>query len=97
MENQDNNDALHTFVSEIKNWTRKVSSRNFAMFDSFSEVTEGKEEETESCLQNEIISHLQNLCQEFSRYFPDLEAIDMSFVRNPFNVKPDIIPDSEQD
>ncbi len=59
----------------------------------FSEVTDGKEE-TDSCLQNEVINHLQNLYQEFSRYFPDLEVIDMSFVRNPFNLEPDIIPDS---
>lgn len=64
---------------------------------SFSEVTERTEEEAESCLQNEIMNHLQNLCQEFSRYFPDLEEIDMSFVRNPFNVDPNSIPDSEQD
>ncbi len=43
------------------------------------------------------MSQLQNLCQEFSRYFPDLEEIDMSFERNPFNVDPNSIPDSEQD
>ncbi len=66
------------------------------MFVKFSEVTAGKEE-TNSCLHNEVISHFQNLYQEFSRYFPDLEVIYMSFVRNPFNVEPDIIPDSEQD
>lgn len=90
-------DTLRTFVAKIKNWNRKVSSGNFAMFEKFSEVAEGKEEEIESCLQNEIISHLQNLCQEFSRYFPDLEVIDLSLVRNPFNVEPDIIPDSDQD
>ncbi len=61
------------------------------MFEKFSEVTDGKEE-TDSCLQNEVISHLQNLYQEYSRYFPDLEVRYMSFVRNPFNVEPDIIP-----
>ncbi len=66
------------------------------MFEKFSEVTDGKEE-TDSCLQNEVISHPQNLYQKFSMYFPDLEVIEMSFVRDPFNVEPDIIPDSEQD
>ncbi len=67
------------------------------MFEKFSEVAEGKEKEIESCLQNDMISHLQNLYQEFSRYFPDLEVIDLSLVRNPFNVEPGIIPDSDQD
>ncbi len=89
-------DTLRAFVAKIKNWTSKVSSGNFAVFEKFSEVTDGKEE-TDSCLQNEVISHLQSLYQEFSRYFPDLEVIDMSFVWNPFNVEPDIIPESEQD
>ncbi len=89
-------DTLRAFVAKIKNWISKVSSGKFALFEKFSEVTDGKEE-TDSCLQNEVISHLQNLYQEFSRYFPDFELIDMSFVRNAFNVEPDIIPDSEQD
>ncbi len=89
-------DTLRTFVAKIKNWTKILSLSNFVIFEKFSEVTEGKEE-TESCLQNEIISHLQNLCQEFSRYFPDLEVIDISFVRNSLNIEPDIISDSEQD
>ncbi len=87
---------MRASVAKIKNWTSKVSSGNFAMFEKFSEVIDGKEE-TDSCLQNEVISHLKNLYQKFSRYFPDLEVIDMSFWRNPFNVKPNIIPDSEQD
>ncbi len=56
------------------------------MFEKFYEFAEGKEE-TESCLQNEILSPLQNLCQEFSRYFPDLKVIDLPFVRNTFNVE----------
>ena len=87
-------DTLRAFVAKIKNWTSKVSSGNFAMFEKFSEVTDGKEE-TDSCLQNEVISHLQNLYQEFSRYFPGLEVTDMSFVKSPFNVEPDTIPDFE--
>ncbi len=53
-------DTLRVFVAKIKNWTSKVSSGNFVMFEKFSEVTDGKEE-THSCLQNEVISHLQNL------------------------------------
>ncbi|XP_064078519.1 SCAN domain-containing protein 3-like [Macrobrachium nipponense] len=72
-------DTLRAFVAKMKNWSRKVSSGNFAMFEKLCEVAEGREEETESCLQNEIISHLHNLCQEFSRYFPDLEEIVLSF------------------
>ncbi|XP_064116618.1 zinc finger BED domain-containing protein 5-like [Macrobrachium nipponense] len=90
-------DTLRAFVAKMKNWSGKVSSGNLAMFEKLCEVAEGREEETESCLQNEIISHLHNLCQEFSRYFPDLEEIDLSFVRNPFNAEPDIIPESDKD
>ncbi len=90
-------DTLRTSIANIKNWTRKVSLGNFAMFEKFSEIAERKEKEIESFLQNYIISHLQNLYQEFSRYFPDLEVIDLSLVRNPFNIEPDIIPDSDQD
>ncbi|XP_064106847.1 protein FAM200A-like [Macrobrachium nipponense] len=68
-------DTLRAFVAKMKNCFRKISSGNFAMFEKFCEVAEEREEETESCLHNEIISHLHNLCQEFSRYFPDLEEI----------------------
>ncbi len=55
-------DTLCAFVAKIKNWTIKVSSGNFTMFETFSEVTDGKAE-TDSCLQNEVISHLQKLYQ----------------------------------
>ena len=37
------------------------------------------------------------MVQEFSRYFPDLEAIDLSLVTNPFNLEPDSVPDADQD
>ncbi len=67
------------------------------MFENFPEVAKDKEEEIESCFQNEIISDLQNLWQEFSRYFPDLQVTYLSLVRNQFNVEPDIVPDSDQD
>ncbi len=62
--------------------TRKVTTGIYAMFENFSEVAKGKEEEIESCPRNEIISHLQNLCQDLFRYFPDLQVIDLSLVRN---------------
>ncbi len=65
------------------------------MFEEFSEVAKGKEEIVLG-LQNEIISHLENLCQEFYRYFPAL-LIDMSLVINLFYVEPDIVPDSVED
>ncbi|XP_064113668.1 zinc finger BED domain-containing protein 5-like [Macrobrachium nipponense] len=45
-------DTLRAFVAKMKNWSRKVSSGNFAMFEKLCEVAEGREEETESCLQN---------------------------------------------
>ncbi len=61
-------DTLRAFVAKIKNWTSKVSLGNFAVFEIFSEVTDGKEE-TDSCLQNEVIGHLQNLYQKFSSFF----------------------------
>ena len=90
-------DALRAFMAKIKNWIRKLNLGNFAMFEKFCEVVEGEEGEIDSCLQDEIIRHLQNLDQEFSRYFPDLKEIDLSLVRDPFTVEPDIIPDSDQD
>ncbi len=59
-------DTLRAFVAKIKNWTSKVSSGNFAMFEKFSEVTDGKEE-TDSCLQNEESVTLK-IC---TKNFPD--------------------------
>ncbi len=32
-----------------------------------------------------------------SRYFPDLQVIHLSLVRNPFNVEPDIVPGFDED
>ncbi|XP_066969189.1 protein FAM200C-like [Macrobrachium rosenbergii] len=89
-------DSLHAFIAKIQNWVRKINAGNSAMFENFCEVVEG-EKELDPCLQNEIINHLQNLGQEFSRYFPGLESIDLSFIADPFNTEPDSVPDPDQD
>ncbi|XP_064110310.1 zinc finger BED domain-containing protein 5-like [Macrobrachium nipponense] len=62
-------DILCAFVAKMKNWSRKVSSGNFAVFGKLCKVAEGREEDTESCLQNEIISHLHNLSKNFPGTF----------------------------
>ncbi|XP_066958832.1 zinc finger BED domain-containing protein 5-like [Macrobrachium rosenbergii] len=89
-------DSLRAFIAKIQNWVRKINAGNFAMFQNICEVVEG-EKELDPCFQNEIINHLQNLGQEFTGYFPDLESIDLSFIADPFNIEPDSVPDPDQD
>lgn len=92
-------DNLQAFVAKLKNWRRKVSSGNVAMFDRLSSTTDKGANELDSVLKSEIISHLDSLDEQFERYFPELTQEDAALVRNPFSSSLDVasLPDEIQD
>ncbi|XP_042227367.1 zinc finger BED domain-containing protein 5-like [Homarus americanus] len=84
-----------------RNWQRKISAGNVAMFENLSAVLDEIEEDhlLDPSLKNEIIQHLKSLESELKRYFPEFEEEDGKLVRNPFSGTLDItaIPDDVQD
>nr|XP_039264593.1 zinc finger BED domain-containing protein 5-like [Styela clava] len=84
------NDHMRAFVLKLKNWRRKVSEGNFAMFDRLSSVNEDSEilqEDLKNCI---VVEHLDSLQSEFQRYFLDLEENDSTLTRNPFSSSLDV-------
>ena len=81
-------DAINSFVAKLKLWSQRTNNDNFASFHNLTDITG---DDFEQNLKEDIISHLQNLQNEFERYFPKINtsSILMKVARNPFlcNVK----------
>ena len=60
-------DAINAFVAKLKLWSQQANNDNFASFHRLTEITGDYFEQN---LKDDIISHLQNLQNEFERYFP---------------------------
>ena len=77
------NDAINAFVAKLKLWSQRANNNNFASFHRLTEITGDAFEQN---LKEDIISHLQNLQNEFEQCFPEINSssILMKVVRNPF-------------
>ena len=75
-------DAINAFVAKLKLWSQQAINDNFASFHCLTDIT------GDDCEQNleDIISYLQNLQNEFERYFPEINtsSILMKEVTNLF-------------
>ena len=74
------------FVAKLKLWSQRASNDNFASFHRLIEITG---DDFEQNLKEDILSHLQNLQNEFERYFPEIKtsSILMKVTRNLFVCK----------
>ena len=63
-------DAINAFVAKLKLWSQRANNDNFASFHRLTDIT------GDDCKQNleDIISYLQNLQNEFERYFPEINT-----------------------
>ena len=59
-------DAINVFVAKLKLWSQRANNDNFASFHRLTEITG---DDFEQNLKEDIISHLQNLHNNFERYF----------------------------
>ena len=76
-------DAINAFVAKLKLWSQRANNDNFASFLRLTDITG---DDFEQNLKEDIISRLQNLRNEFERYFPKINtsSILMKVARNPF-------------
>lgn len=86
-------DCIKTFMAKLKLWIRKMENGNINCFPRLSQIIDDNNISDE--LNDEIISHLKSLYNEFEFYFPDIntESIEMRLARNPFTISVDDIPE----
>ena len=89
-------DAINAFVAKLKLWIQRANNDNFASFHRLTEITGNDFEQN---LKEDIISHLQNLQNEFEQYFPviNTSSILMKVARNPFVCKVEDVPEAIQE
>ena len=88
-------DAINGFVAKLKLWSQRANNDNFASFHDLTEITG---DDFELNLKDDIISHLQNLQNEFKRYFLEINtfSILMKVARNSFVCKGEDDPEAIQ-
>ena len=79
-------DAINAFVANLKLWSQQANNDNFASFHCLIE------DDFEQNLKEDIISHQQNLQNEFERYFSEINtsSILIKVARNPFLCRPTV-------
>ena len=89
-------DAINAFVVKLNLWRQRAKDNNFASFHRLTEITE---DDFSKNLKEDIISHLQNLQDEFEQYFPEINtgSILMKVARNPFIHKMEDVPEAIQE
>ena len=76
-------DTINAFVAKLKLWSQRANNDNFASFHRLTDITENDFEQN---LKEDIISHLQNLQNEFERYFFEINtsSVLIKVARNLF-------------
>ena len=89
-------DVINAFVAKLKLWSQRANNDNFASFHHLTEITG---DDFEQNLKKDIISHLQNLQNEFERYFFEINtfSILMKVAKNPFLCKVEDVSEAIQE
>ena len=89
-------DAINAFVVKLNLWRQRAKNINFASFHRLIEITG---DDFNKNLNEDIISHLRNLQDEFYRYFPEINSgsILMKVARNPFIHEVEDVPKAIQE
>lgn len=94
-------DKLSAFISKIDLWISKIERGNYSAFETLKPIIDEQCVEIKVELQQNIIHHLQQLKNEFNRYFPECEENKTSniqkLIRNPFIVNVSEVPDEFQE
>ena len=89
-------DTINAFVAKLKLWSQRANNDNFASFHRLTEITG---DDFKQNLKEDIISDLQNLQNEFERYFLEINtsSILMKVARNPFICKVEDVSEAIQE
>ena len=78
-------DTVNNFIATLELWHGCVQENVTMQFHRYSEVIVTVADETISCRMKSYISaHLENLIDEFRRYFSDVVNEDTLLIRIPF-------------
>ncbi|CAH2226763.1 jg14191, partial [Pararge aegeria aegeria] len=94
-------DAITAYIEKLQLWKRKILACNYSCFPKLFLIIEEvrfKEVLDETDTTNKISNHLQQLTDEFQRYFPN--SCDNNIYRlatDPFHVDIDALPDMFQE
>lgn len=96
-------DAIKMYIEKLQLWKRKISANtcsysNFAKIMSISDEPQVKEVFEGSQMKSLMLNHLENLTEEFKKYFPDI--CDEGIYRlstDPFNINIDSLPEALQE
>ena len=91
----DVSEKLIAFTAKLKLWKKKIATQKTASFPIFNQFLEDMEELCFDDVQIVIERHLTSLIQEFNLIIPK-NANDLEWVRNPFAIDVDTLPESYQ-
>ena len=78
-------------------WSCKLKNNKYLMFPHLSEMIETSGFELNNEFINAMIKHLAILCEEFSRYFPQLPIESFTLVRDSFEMNVGDVPEIFKD
>lgn len=90
----DASEKLKSFLEKLPLWTRRVESNNFANFTRLEEALLGHQG-LPAASKDDILTHLTTLRMSFQNYFGSEELQRDTWIRNPFLVDLDSIPDED--
>ena len=93
-------DSISAFKDKLKLWHSRVNKGNFLSFPNLNKILENKEQSVPSWLSESISGHLVALKDEFSKYFPKLDAnkeILRDLARDPYKRCVEEIPEEFQE
>ncbi|XP_067932912.1 uncharacterized protein [Watersipora subatra] len=92
-------DNISAFKDKLKLWHSRVVRGNVISFSFLNEMLENKEERVTDCLSESISGNLVALRDEFSNYFPKLDAdkeILWDLARDPYKRCAEEVPEELQ-
>ena len=89
-------DALKSFLCKPGIWSKKIFDGNYSMFESILMMLEMVNKQMSGLIQENIISHLTALKEEFKYHFLKVSDKELISVKNLFRCSIDSIPDEQQ-
>ena len=90
-------DKVNAFIMKLELWSGQISKGKLDQFHTLNALTTEKKTVLDVETKEVILVHLRALQKEFLSYFEDVNDRDFKFVRNPFKVDFNPIPEAEQE
>ena len=90
-------DKVNAFIMKLELWSGQISKGKLDQFHTLNALTTEKKTVLDVETKEVILVHLRALQKEFLSYFEDVNDRDFKFVRNPFKVDFNSIPEAEQE